>query len=273
MFRALSNWIKAIGYLLTGQIDSARRVLDMNPHVVRAKYDAILREKIGRIQQYKQAVAGVIAQQETKINTEKALNEDMDRLERLKAGALAKARQRVDALPGKTKEEVQKDEEYMKCLAAYNDFSSTAAEKQARIADLEKDLAGYAVRLKEHKIQLLSLARELEQIKSEASETVADMITARQEKEVADALSGISEDGTGADLQRMRQLRQDVKAEARVSKELAGTDAKAQESEFLEYARTSTAGAEFDRLVGLAPDTKQSVAAAPQAEQKTALPE
>ena len=141
MFRALSNWIKAIGYLLTGQIDQARRTLDTNPNVVRAKYDAILHEKISRIQQYKQAVAGVIAQQETKINTEKSLKDDLDRLERLKAGALAKARQRVAALGDKPKEEVQKDEEYMKCLAAYNDFSSTASEKQARIDDLEKDLA------------------------------------------------------------------------------------------------------------------------------------
>ena len=31
MFGAIGRWIKAVGYLLTGQIDSARRVLDTNP--------------------------------------------------------------------------------------------------------------------------------------------------------------------------------------------------------------------------------------------------
>ena len=62
MFRAIGRWFKALGYLLTGQIDSARRVLDTNPHVIRAKYDAIIRDKVGRIHTYKQAVAGLIAQ-------------------------------------------------------------------------------------------------------------------------------------------------------------------------------------------------------------------
>ena len=53
MFKAIGRWIKAVGYLLTGQIDSARRVLDTNPHVIKAKYDAIVEDKIERIHQYK----------------------------------------------------------------------------------------------------------------------------------------------------------------------------------------------------------------------------
>ena len=42
MFSAIGRWIKALSYLLTGQIDAARRTLDTNPHVIRAKYDAIV---------------------------------------------------------------------------------------------------------------------------------------------------------------------------------------------------------------------------------------
>ena len=48
--RSLTNWLKALGYLLTGRLDSAREVLDTNPHVVRAKFDDIIRDKISRIQ-------------------------------------------------------------------------------------------------------------------------------------------------------------------------------------------------------------------------------
>jgi hypothetical protein len=50
----------------------------------------------------------------------------------------------------------------------------------------------------------------------------------------------------------MRDLRQQVRAEAKISKELAGTETRAQEAEFLEYARTSEAQDEFAALVGLA---------------------
>ena len=146
MFSALGRWIKAIGYLLTGQIDAARRTLDTNPYVMRAKYDEILREKTSRIQQYKQAVAGLIAQQENKIQKVTTLTEEVRRLENLKSGALAKAKQKVEALQkaGKTTEEIQRDEDYLRCQAAFKDFSSTLAEKQARIEELEADIGEFA---------------------------------------------------------------------------------------------------------------------------------
>lgn len=275
MVRALFRWVKAVGYLLTGQIDSARRVLDTNPHVVRAKYDEILREKTSRIHQYKQAVAGLIAQQENKIAKVKTLTEEVGRLEDLKAGALAKAKQKVNELQGKgvAKEAIQHDEEYMKCLAAYNDFSSTLAEKQARIDELETDIAGYDNRIKEHKVQLQQLVREIDKIKTEASDAVAEIITAKQEKEIADAFSGIAEDGTAKELQRMRELRQEIKAEARISSELAGTDTRKQEAEFLEYARKTSASNEFEALVGLAADSDSKTPAAKNAEKPSTLPE
>ena len=279
MIRALARWIKAVGYLLTGQIDSARRVLDTNPHVMRAKYEAIIRDKINQIHTYKQAVAGLIAQQENKMAKVKALTDEAGNLERLRAGALAKAKQTVAALQqsGKSVEEVHQTEDYKKCLAAYNDFSSTLAEKQARIADLEKDIAEYASTIGNHKVQLQQLLRDMDKLKTEASDAVADIITAKQERDLADMLSGIAKDGSAEELQQMRQLRQEIRAEARISKEVAGTDTKAQEAEFLDYARRSESSSDFDSLLGLAgkaeakPEAK--TAAPPAKEKGPALPE
>jgi hypothetical protein len=96
------------------------------------------------------------------------------------------------------------------------------------------------------------LLRDVEKLRAESADAVADMITSKQEKDIADTIAGIAKDGTAEELQRMRQLRQEVKAEARISKEMAGTDTKAQEADFLEYARRSTSSVEFDSLVGLA---------------------
>jgi phage shock protein A len=274
MFGAIVRWFKAVGYLLTGRIDSARRVIDSSPHVVRAKYDQIIRDKVSQIHIYKQAVAGLIAQQESKIAKVKSLTEDVAQLERLKAGALAKAKQTVERLQaaGKTKEEIQADEDYKKCLAAYNDFSSTLSEKQDHIAENEKDIDGYAKTIGDHKVQLQQLLRDVEKLKAEASETVADIITAKQEKDIADLLAGIAKDTSSEELQRMRQLRQELRAEARISKELAGTDTKAQEAEFLDYARKSTTSAEFDALIGLA-EKAPAAAKTATAEKATGLPE
>ncbi len=263
MFGAMMRWLKAVGYLLTGRIDAARRTLDTNPHVVRAKFDEIIGDKTARIQQYKQAVATLIAQQENKIAKVKSLTEECRKLENLKAGSLAKAKQRVANLQrgNLAKEKIQQDEDYLKCLSAYNDFSSTLAEKQARIEELEEDIHQYGTRIGEHKVQLQELVREIEKVRAEAADTVADIITAGEEKEIADTLAGIAEDGTAQELQRLRQLRQEMKAEARISGELAGTDTKAQEAEFLEYARRSSASDEFEALVGLAGETDTAAVA------------
>lgn len=277
MIGAMFRWVKALGYLMTGQIDSARRVLDTNPYVVKAKYDEIIREKVSRIHQYKEAVAGLIAQQENKVQKVRELTADVDKLENLKAGALAKAKQSVAALQaaGKSEDEIQKNEDYMRCQAAFRDFSSTLAEKHARIDELEKDITDYGARIAEHKVQLQSLVRDLDKIKMEQTDAVADMITAKEEKELADAMVGIGKDGTAEELQRMRTLRNEVKAEARVSRELAGTDSRAQEAEFLEFARKSDSDSEFDALIGLARkvETGESAARLAEKQKSAGLPE
>ena len=271
MFGAIGRWLKALGYLLTGQVDAARRELDTNPHVVRAKFDEIVRDKTARIHQYKTAVAQIIAQEQRKLATLRELHSEVTRLEQLKAGALAKAKQVTEKLKaaGATAETIKADEDYKRCLAAYNDFSSTLAEKQARIEEIEIDLEAYKKTIGDHKVQLEALKREIDKVKGEASETVADMVTAQQEKEISDTLAGIAQDGTAQELQRLRELRTEVKAEAQISRELAGTDTKAQEAEFLEYARSTEASDEFDALLGLA---DEPASAAPEAE-KTSLPE
>jgi phage shock protein A len=277
MFGAIWRYIKAIGYYMTGRVDAARRVLDTNPYVVKATYDDIVREKKARVIQYKEAVATLVAQREKRMQQVERLTADVERLERLKTGALAKAKERVQQLQaeGKDMAAIQHDEEYTKCQGAYKDFASTVIEKQDRITELENDIAASDERVGEHKVQLQSLMREIDKIKHEAADTVADMITAKEEREVADMITGLSTDRTNAELARMRDLRNEVKAEAKVSKELAGTDTRAQEAEFLDFARSSTVNDEFASLVGLAKD-KDTAAPEQQTDEKderSSLPE
>lgn len=252
---AISRWFKALGYLLTGRLDAARETLDSNPYAVRAKFDDIIREKVKRLQQYKSAVATLVAQEERRLTTLNEITADVERIENLKAGAAAKAREIVEAqtAAGKSPDDVRQDPEYQRCLSAYNDFSSTLTEKQVRITELEESIAESQKTVAEHKTQLQQLLREIDKIKNEAAETVADVITAREQKEIGDLLSGISDDRTAEKLQSMRDLRQKVKAESRISRELASADVKNQEREFMEFARKSATSSEFDALVGLTP--------------------
>ena len=269
MFGAIGRWFKAVWYKITGQIDQARRGLDTDPHVMRAKFDDIIKGKVNQIHTYKQAVATLIAQQEKKMAKVKTLTEEVQKLENLKAGALAMAKQAVAKLQGegKTKEELHDDPDYKKCLTAYNDFAATLTEKQDHIKDLENDIGEYDGSIANHKINLQQLQRDIEKLKSEAADAVADVITSKEETELADMINGISKDGMAKELQNMRDLRHEMRAEARVSREMAGTDSKAQEAQFLEYARSHTATDEFDSLLGVAEGTEGAETAASEPEQ------
>ena len=257
MFGAIAKLFRTIGYLFTGRVDAKRKELATDAYAIQANYDRIVREKKARIGQYRDAVGRMVTQEEQKLARLKGLTDDVERLEKLKEGAAAKARMVVNKLKGQGQDmaQIKTDAEYTRCLAAFNDFNSTLAEKQDHIAELEADVKEIGENVQHHKIQLQQLLREVEKIKGEASATVADVITAKEEQQVADMLSGISEDRTGRELEEMREMRAQAKAKARVSREIAGTDAAAEEREFMEYARTGVSSDEFDQLIGLAQET------------------
>ena len=257
MFTAIKRYTRALGYLVTGRIDAARQAVSSNPHVVRATFDRIIEEKRSRIHQFKDAVGRMIAQQEQKLSRLKTLTDEVNRLEQLKEGAAAKARTvvRQKQAAGESIDTIKSGEDYLKCMTAFNDFTTTAAEKSERIAEIEADVKELETNIAGHKVQLQQLVRELDKLKEESATTVADLITAGEEQEIADLISGISADRSSRELEDLRELRSRSRAKARVSQELAGTDTQAQEAEFLEYARTSKSASEFDRLIGLAEHT------------------
>lgn len=270
MFKAIGRYVRALGYLLTGRIDESRRALSTNPAVVQATYDKVIEEKTKRIHQYKEAVGAMIAQEEKKKTALKKLSEDVDRLRKLRDGAAAMARKVVERHNGNT-EAIKSDPEYIKCQAAYKDFNSTLSEKEAHCKELEEDISGFEQNISGHKTQLQSLLREIDKIRGEKHETVAEMLTAKEENEIADMLSGISKDRTNEELQELRDVRDQAKATARVSREMAGVDTQRSEAEFLEYATAAESDSEFDALIGL---TKQEQDTSTQdSTDKTRIPE
>ena len=248
---AIGRLFKSIWYMLTGRAHELSDKIMENPEAVRGAYEDIIKDKKENIQRYKGAVGQLMALLKQKQVSVQELTQEITRLEDLKKGALAKAKQVANDLQsqGISPEEIKTDVDYTKCVAAYNDFSSTLTEKEARIVELEEDIQRAQQDIDGHKVQLETLTRDLKKIQEEQSEAVADLISSRETEEIADMLSGISKDGTNQELVRMREVRQKAKSRAEISQELAGTDANSQENEFLEAARSSETSDEFDALI------------------------
>ena len=251
MANGFTRFFKAIWHTLSGRAhESADRMME-NPEAVRGTYEEIINDKKGNIQRYKQAIGQLIALVEQKRSAVKNLTDEVERLEELKSGAIAKAQQTAAELQGEglTQEEIKQHAEYTRCVNAYQDFNSNLQEKTGNITELENEIEGAQADIESHKLQITNLHRDLDKIKSEQSEAVAELITAREQEEIADMLSGISMDGTSAELTRMREIREKAKARSKVAQELAGTDSKSEEEEFLTAARSSATSDEFDTLI------------------------
>ena len=269
MFNAIGKYFRAVWYFMTFRVNKASETLRMNPGVISANYDRVIKEKKDRLNQYKDAVSSMIAQEETKKEKLRSLTEEIDKLEKLKAGAAAKAKSVVDKYNGDIAA-VKTDPDYVKCQAAFKDFSSTLAEKQQRASELDEDLKQLVANVSGHKTQIQSLMRDLDKLKEEKHDAVADVLSATEEKQIADMMTGLSNDRTSEELRELREMRQKANANARISRELAGMDTQRAEAEFMEYAATSEADDEFDALIGLS--KKEESQPAPQ-QQDTQIPE
>ncbi len=270
MFKAIGKYFRALGYLMTFRIDKASETLRMNPGVMSATYDRVIQEKRGRISQYKDAIASMIAQEESKKQKLKQLTEEIEKLEKLKAGAAAKARKVAQKHNGDV-EATKADADYQKCQAAFKDFSSTLAEKESRVAELEGDLEELMKNVNGHKINIQSQMRDLEKLAEEKHDAVASVLSATEEKQIADIMTGLSEDRTSEELRELRELRGKASAQARMSREIAGLDTKRVEEEFLDYAQASEANTEFDELIGLA--AKDDAAPESESPEQSRIPE
>ncbi len=250
MFRAIGRLLRAIGYLFTGRIDKARMALMTNPNVMQANYDEIITDKAKNLGILKQATGGLISQQESKVEKVKQLTAEIQKHEQLKAGAAAKAKALVAKHNGDA-EAVKKDPDYVKCQAAFRDFSSTLDEKVKMVHELESDVQRLGTSIEEKKASINSLLRQIDSLKAEKHEAVAEVISAKEEQAIADMLSGISEDRANKELQELRDVRRNAKAQARISREVAGVTAQQTENEFLNYGANAASDNEFDKMIGL----------------------
>lgn len=78
-------------------------------------------------------------------------------------------------------------------------------EKNVRVDKLEQDIERAQEDIETHNLQKTSLHRELDKLKTQQSDAVADMIAAREQKEISDTVSGISKNDISMELTKIQE--------------------------------------------------------------------
>lgn len=250
---AISRLFRNIWYFLTGKVDRMSEGMEKDPTVIRKQFDVIIEQRKMSINQYVEAVSGLIAVQEKKKSRLEYASKELDRLSTLQDGAIAMAKNRMQELQkqGKTKEQIEADATYMKCLTGYQDFASSITQYENECKNLEGEIQVSQKEIDSHKLRLEQLKRSIAEVKKEKDATVADIISAKEEDGINKVLAGISTDKTGEMLERLRDNRQKAKARARTTRELAQTDTAQSMAEFEKFAAESVAKTDFNNLIGL----------------------
>lgn len=264
----LGKLFKTFYYVITGRVDRVRKVWAKSPDAIKANYDAVVEKKVQRYQEMKSAVAAMVAEEEKKKDALNTVTAEIVRLEALRSGALAKGKKIADSYNGDV-EKARTDADYLTCMTAYKDFGSTLAEKQTRAKELEEGVKGLVTSVNSYRADLNGLLREIDKLKVEKHEAVADIISAEESRKINDMFSGVSDDTTSQELAELREQRTQAKASARISRELGGADNRRAEEDFLSYSANTEAQDEFDKLIGL---TKKE-AAAPATSEPTRIEE
>jgi phage shock protein A len=249
----MGRYLRALFYLVTGRFKKAADALAENKYVMEATYDRSIEKGGDRVQTVKSNVASLIRLNEDNKEKLQAKLKAQEHQQKIKTGALAKAKAEAAKLQaaGKTLEQIKMDPEYIKCNAGYAAADKEWKKLDADIDELEGKIAGREQQIAGYKVELQTMQRGIESLKEEKHEAIADVAVAQQERAIADALNGISADTTDQDLASVREARKRVKAEAIVSRELAGTSAKSVDNEFINYAESAVSANEFDALIGL----------------------
>jgi chromosome segregation ATPase len=250
---AMGRLFRNIWYFFTGRVDRISEGIEKDPTVIRRQFDVIINQRKMSINQYVEAVSGLIAVQEKKKARLEYASKELERLAKLRNGAIAMAKSRMDDLQKKaaTKEQIEADVTYQKCLTGFQDFSSSISQYENECKSIEIEIQTSQKEIDSHKIRLEQLKRSIDEVKKEKDATVADMISAKEEDGINKVLAGISTDTTGEMLERLRDNRQKAKARARTTRELAQTDVQQSMAEFEKFAATSGAKADFNKLIGL----------------------
>ena len=176
MLNGITRYFKGIWYALIGQAQRQSNRHTHNLKAVRAAYEVLIRVKRENIQRYKNVIGQTIALIEQKKNALTGVTNDIDKLEQMKAGAIAKAKNTAAELrdSGASAEEIEQHPDYVQHITSYNDYHSTLEEKNARIDELKQDIGRAQEDIETHKLQITSLHRDLNKLKTQQSDAARE---------------------------------------------------------------------------------------------------
>jgi phage shock protein A len=235
-FRSIFRFFGALFGIAEGATQRGTdAMLTANADTIRAQFRKSREDAIQNFNSMKDAVAQLMSIREDKAKQLWVLNKTSQELELKKNGAVEQFK--------KTQNPALK--------AAWAKFTEEQKNIEERIDQLEVDIAEQDKQITLYQSKLHELKTQIEKLKTEEAETVAEIVSDRQMEELNSKLSGLSTSTETKNLEAIREARKQIKAKAKLSNQLSGSDVLVAETALIEAGVAAQHGDAFDQLVRL----------------------
>jgi phage shock protein A len=222
-------------------IRAGDEVVSSSPQAIQATYAAAIDDAKRRYKDMEKAVAMLASQREkTEMNLKEMGNEEIELHRRLE-GALASA----EAEPN--------NEVHREAGARYLTQIKEIDEKQAK---LNQDLEAQSKRVEEYKVKLRSFTEEIQRLKREQGEMMAEFISTRQVLALEDRLKGLGESSVDESLVAIRDKIANMRAQVKIATEMRGAEVQTHDDTYERIGAEKESKARFDEMLKARAATK-----------------
>lgn len=235
--RSLYRLIASAFGLAQGSTERASdQLLIANAETIRSQFRKTREDWIKDHSEMRSAVADLCSIRDGKQAEHKKLLESVSNFEQMMAGAIEQFQ--------RTKNE--------QLRVAYTKFASEKEQAELRATELLAEIVSQTEVIESHKARLQTLAKDIENLKTEEAATVADITSARKIQELNDRLGNLSTDTQGKNLEAIREARAKAVSVAKLSNELKHNDTTTLEKTVLLAGQQIKHSSAFDQALNLA---------------------
>jgi len=215
-------------------IQAGDDVVSSSPEAIRSTYAAAIDEAKRRYKEMERAVALLANEREKTEAALKNMETEKSELQRKLEGALAAA----ESSPG--------DSNHREAGIRYLTRIKAIEEKQVTLA---ADLDTQKGRVEEYKSRLRSFSDEIDKLRKEQGQMVAEFISNQQLVQLEDRLRGLGESAVDASVVAIREKVAGMRAEAKIASEMRGVTVASQDAEYERIGAEKEAASRFDELL------------------------
>jgi phage shock protein A len=219
-------------------------MVSSSPEAIKASYATAIDDSKKRYKEMEKAVALLARERERTEMSLKTLEKEEEELRRKLEGALAAA---------------ETDPDNASHREAGTRYLSRIGEIDAKQAQLTEELEAQSRKVDEYKVKLRSFQDEIDRLKREQGEMVAEFVSSQQVIMLEDRLKGIGESAVDESIVAIRDKVANMKAQSKIASEMSSATKVSQDLDYERIGAEKEAQSRFDELLKSRAEQKEGV--------------